>query len=246
MRCRADWQSAADWKSASSISLGRPGRLPIGRRFATCPTPALLLLLIAARMSAVIVDRVAVTVGNKVITDSEIDLRLRLTAFQNGEKPDFSAASKRAATKRLVDQRLVEREMDVGHYPHAASGKALVDDYVRTNFKADRSAMVAALHEYGLTEQDLEEELTLQADMLTFLNLRFRPAVQVTDEDVVKYFDQQTKQAAQEGTLSEVRGAIEQKLTGERADRELDAWLQDQRKRTKVEYNEKDLEEKAP
>lgn len=205
-----------------------------------------LLLIPLSQAGAVIVDRVAVTVGNKVITDSEIDRRIRLTAFQNGEKPDFSAASKNAATKRLVDQKLVEREMDVGHYPHAASGKTLVDEYARANFKANRPAMDAALREYGLTEQDLEEELTLQADMLTFLNLRFRPAVQVTDEDVVKYFEQQTKQGTEPGTLSEVRGAIEQKLTSERTDRELDDWLQDQRKRTKIEYNEKNLEEKAP
>ncbi len=36
---------------------------------------------------------------------------------------------------------------------------------------------------------------------------------------------------------------IEEKLTGERADKELDLWLQDQRKRTRIEYLEKDLVE---
>jgi hypothetical protein len=94
----------------------------------------------------------------------------------------------------------------------------------------------------------MEEELTLQSEILTFLNLRFRPAVQVTDADVLKYFTDQikqgagkTKQVAEAGALNELREEIEQKLTIERADKELDAWLQDQRKQTKIEYAEKDL-----
>ena len=87
--------------------------------------------------------------------------------------------------------------------------------------------------------------------MLTFLNLRFRPAVQVTDQDVQKYFAEnvlkgpgKTLQEAQAGALNEMRAEIEKKLTEERADKELDLWLQDQRKRTKIEYLEKDLETK--
>jgi hypothetical protein len=83
---------------------------------------------------------------------------------------------------------------------------------------------------------------------LTFLNLRFRPAVQVTDQDVQKYFDTvlkgagKTRQQGQTGGLNEVRDQIEQKLTVERADKEMDLWLQDQRKRTKIEFLEKDLD----
>lgn len=207
----------------------------------------LLALIAVANAHAVIVDRVAITVANKVITDSEIDRRIRLTAFQNDGKPDFSLASKRAAAKVLINQKLVEREMDVGHYPHAGAnaGKALLEDYEKTSYKSNQATMDAALHEYGLTERDLEDELRLQSEMLTFLNLRFRPAVQVTDQDVQKYFSDHLTQPTNAAALSEVRAAIEQKLTNERADRERDLWLEDQYKRTKIEYNEKDLEEKS-
>jgi hypothetical protein len=76
--------------------------------------------------------------------------------------------------------------------------------------------------------------------LLTFLSLRFRPAVLVTDQDVQKYFAENVHN----GALNEVRAEIEKKLTNERADKELDLWLQDQRKRTKIEYLEKDLESK--
>ncbi|MGA2711775.1 MAG: hypothetical protein ABSG41_01615 [Bryobacteraceae bacterium] len=211
-------------------------------------------LMPAIQARAVIVDRVAITVGNKVITESEIDQRIRLTAFQNDEKPDFSLAARRQAARKLIDQKLIEREMDVGRYPRAAPevGKNLLADYAKTNYKSNPIAMSAALQTYGLTPQDLADELALQSEMLTFLNLRFRPAVQVTDQDVLKYFTDQiqqgagkTKQVAETGALNEMRAEIEQKLTIERADKELDTWLQDQRKRTKIEYAEKDLEETA-
>jgi hypothetical protein len=210
-----------------------------------------LVLLALPPAGAAIVDGVAITVGNKVITASEIDQRIRLMAFQNGMKADFSLASRRAAAQKLVDQKLVEREMDVGRYPHTAPemGKTLMAEYAKTNFKSDAAAMERGLGEYGLTSRDLEDELMLQSELLTFLNLRFRPAVQVTDDDVRKYFDEHfvkgadnTKQVAQAGALNEMRADIEMRLTTERADKELDAWLVDQRKRTKIVYAEKDLQ----
>jgi prophage tail gpP-like protein len=184
-------------------------------------------LMAAAPLGAVIVDRVAITVGNKVITESEIDLRIRLTAFENDEKPDFSLASRRRAAQRLIDQKLVEREMDVGRYPRVAPEAA------------KQSTTSPSMKAYGLTGEDLARDLAWQTELLTFLSLRFRPAVQVTDQDVEKYF----KEKSLKGELNDQRAAIEEKLTGERADKELDLWLQDQRKRTRIEYALKDLAE---
>ena len=184
-------------------------------------------LMAMVPLGAAIVDRVAITVGNKVITESEIDLRIRLTAFENNEKPDLSPASRRQAAQRLIDQKLVEREMDVGRYPRA------------TPEPAKQLTSSATLKEYGLTPDDLARDLAWQSELLTFLSLRFRPAVQVTDQDVEKYFKAQSLK----GEINDVRADIEEKLTGERADKELDLWLQDQRKRTRIEYLEKDLAE---
>lgn len=206
--------------------------------------PVLLLFAIVLpviRAPAVIVDGIAVTVGTSVITSSEIDLRIRLMAFQNDEKSDFSLAARRQAAQRLIDQKLVEHEMDVGRYPRvdAKAKEALLADYAKEHYQSNPAALAAALRNYGLTPQDLEDELGLQTDLLTFLNLRFRPAVQVTDQDVRKYFTEHYTQAP--GALNEVRSQIEQQLTTERSTKELDAWLQDQRKRVGIVYVEKDL-----
>ena len=202
----------------------------------------LALLLTPVIASAVIVDRIAIAVGDKIVTESEIDLRIRLSAFQNHEKADFSLSSRKVAAQELIDQRLVEREMDVGHYPRLEETrrKALLSEYEKADYKSDSAALANALAVYGLKPQDLEDDLGRQSDLLTFLNLRFRPAVQVTDEDIRKYFEEN---APKTGALNEMRAAIEQKLTNARADKELDLWLADQRKRTRIEYLEKDLQE---
>ena len=176
-----------------------------------------LALLLALPSAAVVVDRIAIAAGNKVITDSEIELRIRLTAFQNGDKPVFTPEARKKAAQLLIDQKLVEREMDVGHYPrlNQDARKQLLADYATTNYKSDPAAMRRALVDYGLTEQDLEEDLARQSDLLTFLSLRFRPAVQVGDQDALR--------------------------ASQQADSDMNAWLGDQRKRTKIEYLEKDL-----
>ncbi|HXE65377.1 MAG TPA: hypothetical protein VN519_17670 [Bryobacteraceae bacterium] len=212
---------------------------------------AVLLCLLAASAQAVIVDRIAVVVGDKVITESEIVDRIRLAAFQNHQKADLNLNARRSAAEELIDQRLVEHEMDVGRYPRldSAQRKALVATYERAEH-TDEAGLVKMLSSYGLSLADLEQELGRQSDLLTFLNLRFRPAVQVTDQDIQKYFDTISSGAdknlkkAQAGALNEVRDQIEQKLTAERADREMDLWLQDQRKRTRIEFLEKNLEAK--
>jgi hypothetical protein len=209
---------------------------------------ALIAVLVGTlpRAGAVIVDRVAVAVGNKVITQSEIDQRIRLTAFQNHQKADFSVASRRQAAERLVDQRLVEREMDVGHYPRtaAARGDQLLADYIEENYKSDRAALDAALAGYEITERDLEDDLVRQTDLLTFLDLRFRPAVEVTERDIESFYNDKIAPGAAktpQDIPAETRDEIEEQLTDERADKELNKWLQDQRRRTKILYADKNL-----
>lgn len=177
-------------------------------------------MLLAAGASGAIVDRVAVVVGDKVITDSEIDLRIRLSAFQNDQKAEFSLAARRQAAQELIDQRLVEHEMDIGHYPRLQepARRDLLNGYAKTNYKSE-AEMAASLTAYGLTPQELEEDLGRESDLLTFLNLRLRPILPGTD--------------------------LARNATDESTQKELDRWLRDQYARTRIEYVEKDLDAKG-
>ena len=159
-------------------------------------------------VSAEVVDRTSVRVGTRIIASSEIDLRVRLAAFQNREKVEMSVVRRREAARQLIDQRLVEREMELGHYPRleAAQRAPLLIVYAAQAFSGDVGALGAALASYGITPAELEEDLARQADLLTFLGLRFR----INDET-------------------------------RKGDEDLESWIQDQRRRTVIEYLQREL-----
>jgi peptidyl-prolyl cis-trans isomerase SurA len=206
-----------------------------------CLAPLLALLAFAAR--ADIIDRIAVSVGNHVITASDLDREIRVTAFLNGTKPDFTAAARRATAGRMVEQALVRSELETSRYPTPAPSEI---DPVLAQLK-NRSPNDAdfqhSLAEYGITEQDVRDELLWQRTLLSFLDVRFRPSVQVSDKDIQDYFEKSVlpaEQAAHKGatiSLDDYRDQIEAKLTGEREDQEMSRWLDEAKKRTEIVYH---------
>ncbi|MDP9170421.1 MAG: hypothetical protein M3N54_07380, partial [Acidobacteriota bacterium] len=104
-------------------------------------------------------------------------------------------AARRQAAEQLIDQKLVEREMDIGHYPRSAAEAraALIPGYAKTFFASDSAALSRALLVRGLTLSDLEEDLVRQADLLTFLSLRFRPDEKAADQDMEAWLREQRK-----------------------------------------------------
>ena len=196
----------------------------------------------ATPLGAVVVDRIAVIVANQIITSSDIETRLRLSAFENGAAPaDFSLAARRTALQSLIDQRLVGKEMELGHYPRleAAERARLVSAFAVSAFNSSMEEMDRALARAGLQRKDLEEDLARQAELLTFLSLRFRPAVQISDADVDTRYRERTGPRV---PLDEVRQSIEQSIIAEQADRELDAWLAARRKSTRIVFVDRDLQ----
>ncbi|MDQ6663707.1 MAG: hypothetical protein M3Z23_04885 [Acidobacteriota bacterium] len=197
----------------------------------------LLVLAFVFALSAEIVDRVAVSIGNQVITESELLREIRLTAFFNGEKPGFGAASKHKAAERLIEQKLIRKEMELGRDPQPTAAEA--GQMLAT---IDKSRMLA-LPDYGLARDDLEAHLEWQAALLRFIGFRFRPAVRVTNRDIQQYYQQHFAAApGNKATLDDVREQINQTLTAQRADQQLDAWLADARKRTRIVFHEEAFE----
>ncbi len=210
---------------------------------------ASIFVLIAVTLSAVIVDRSAITVGNKVITDSEIIRRIRLAAFQNRTVPDLSLTSRREAAQRLIDLKLVEREMDVGNYVRESSDQSAkqLSAFTDEHFKGSTEMLQLALGAIELTPADLQAELAEQADFESFIELRFLPAVaQASDQEVEEYYRNHIVTAVKPGekppTLADSRTKIDQILANERADLELNAWLRDQRAHTRITYLESALQ----
>jgi hypothetical protein len=211
-----------------------------------CPAPTILCLLaLAASARAEIIDRIAVSVGSSVVTAADLDREIRVTAFLNRSKPDFSPAAKRATAERLVEQTLIRRELELTRFsmPEASAALPQFLEFRKTRFPSDEDFQ-RALKAAGLTEQDLKDELLWQDTLLAFVGVRFRPGVQVTEQDIRDYFEKTVRPAAQAAhsgepvLLEDYRGKIEEKLTGDRADREMDQWLKETRKRTEIVFHE--------
>jgi hypothetical protein len=216
-------------------------------------TAAMALLALGALAStpatATIVDRIAVTVGNRVITSSDIEREIRVTAFLNGQAPDLSAAGKRAAAERMVDQRLVRREIESSRYPapQPAEIEPVLAVFLERYYPADADYR-RALAQYRISDSDVRDALLWQRTLLQFVDVRFRPVVQITADEIQRYFDTVLAprlRAAEPGqplSLDDYRDQIEDALAAQREDREMDNWLREARRQTPIVYRDEALQ----
>jgi hypothetical protein len=96
-----------------------------------------LLLASVFFLHGEIIDRIAVSVGNRVVTASDLDREIRVAAFLDGKQPDFSPATKRATADRLVEQQLIRRELETSRYqmPSATEVEPIVEKFQRDHFQ---------------------------------------------------------------------------------------------------------------
>jgi hypothetical protein len=193
---------------------------------------------------AEIIDRIAVSVGNQAITTSDIDREIRIAAFLNRTAPDLSPTNRRDTADRLVEQRLILRELEHSRYPSPAASEIdpILDKFKQDNFASGQDYR-QALDSSGITEQNVRDELLWQRRLLLFIDVRFRPAVQVRDQDIQDYFTNVIEPMAhlahpgQPLSLDDYRDQIEEKLTGQEVDRQMTTWLNNAKTRTEVVYH---------
>ena len=196
-----------------------------------------------------IIDRIAASVGNRVITASDLDRQLRVAAFQDGVKPDLSPARKRAAMEAMIEQKLIQTELANSRYPppDPAELAPAIEEFKKAHFQDDQRYR-AALAEYRIGEEDFKELLLWQRTLLLFIQVRFETGVQLGAGDVEEYFNKTVKPAAEAAhpgqpvSLEDYRDQIERTLTGQRADKQMDIWLRGVRKRTNVVVHEEVLQ----
>jgi hypothetical protein len=190
------------------------------------------VVLFAALAQAETLDRIAVSVGTEVITESAVVLDLRVSAFLDRAPVDLSGAAKRRSAERLAEQVLILREASDSHLalPSAKNADALLEQ-VKVEYGADYRD---ALKRYGVEEADVAAQLLAGLVGITFTDLRFRPAVQVS-EDEVREFHSKLKDGS---TFEATRDDIEALLTRQRISEALDQWLASARTAARVQFRE--------
>ena len=194
----------------------------------------------------VIIDRIAVRVDNAIIKDSDIDRNIRVTEFLNDQPLNMNNEARREAGKRLIEQAFIRQEIRLGDYPQATWEEAdqQLDRLKKERYKT-QDAMQAAIRRYGLVEPDLRFEFRSQLTVLRFIDLRFKPAVLITDEEIQKYYREHRTALVRahpgKNSLDDLRDEIRDTLAGEKVNEQFFAWLDDQRKNNKVEIYEESL-----
>ena len=194
--------------------------------------------------SAVVLDRVAVIVGRRVVKVSDIDRGLRVSQFLNREPLALDTAAKKKAAERLIDQELIRQEVLNGSYrsPSQQEVTVFLQQLTRDRFGGSSAQLQAALTKYGLSMEQLRQQLIWQLTVLSFIDQRFRPGVLVTDEDVRAYYEEH-RAALEKGsrgnaTLQSLEPKIRDILVGERVNENFEEWLTQTKDRTRIEFKE--------
>ena len=196
------------------------------------------LLLMSLALKAEIIDRVAIVVDQQVITESEINEEIRVTALLNRQPVQEKEEDRRSAADRLVQQLLIKREMDLGNYPApTAEDVQKYYDQLSQSFGGSDSFR-RALAKDLLTEETLKRHLALQLTALRFIEYRFRPDFNVSEEEINAYRKRHSTLTAAELSHDAVREA----LIEERTDQILAAWLEESRKQINIMFLDQALQ----
>jgi hypothetical protein len=198
---------------------------------------------------AVVVDRVAIIVGKRVVKTSDLERDLRVSQFLNRQPLDLSPANRRKVADRLITQELIHQEVMNGGYsrPTEKDVDAFVQKLKRDRFSNSDAQLRSALARYELTEDELRQYLLWQLTVLRFIDERFRPGVLVTDEDVRAYYEANLAELQKANPKNSSREALEptirETLIGERVNQNFEEWLTNTRQRLRIEYRDPILRE---
>ncbi len=203
-----------------------------------------LLLLVSAATAGIIVDRMVVIVGKHVIKTSDIERDLRLTEFLNREPLKVNSDEKRRSAERLIDQEIIRQELLAAGFrrPDDTSASDLDVQLRQERFQGSQQRLREALGGYGLTAEQLHDQLVWQLTVLSFIEQRFRAATLLTNEDLRSYYDQHLaelrRQYPQDNSFETLEPKIRASLEGERVNQNFTQWLEQSRKRYHIEYKQ--------
>lgn len=202
------------------------------------------LLLIISNCSAQVVDRMVAVVNKRVILESELDQAARVEFLMQG-KPlaQLTEADRMATLDRLIDRSLLEQQIartDVLDPTPAELAARLAEVRRQLPSAGSDEGWRKILSDYGLAQQDVEDNLKSEIRILRFVDLRFRGLVRVEHSDIEAYYrdkflPQLQSQGAAAPPLSQVSAKIEDILTEQGIDDMLARWLDTLRAQAHIE-----------
>jgi len=194
--------------------------------------------------AAEVIDRIVAVVNREPVLQSDVDDTARFEAFVEGHAPEvLNAEQRKAVLQRVIDQRLIEQQLRTSLFPRATQDDVTARiASIRQQLAAGksdaewRSALAAA----GLNDGDFAERVRAQLDELHFVDMRLRPTVRLSEQDVQAYYREQylpelRRRGAAEKPLAEVRPQIEQVLIEQRLNTAIGNWIDSLRAQASIQ-----------
>ncbi len=207
-------------------------------------TSLAILALMAALAPAEVIDRVTVSVGSQVVTESAIRRFAQLEAFLTGKPARLSPAERRETAGRLVEQTLIRREIELSRFQPISNAEVEAQvARIRKDLGLDDAALRARLAANSLSYEDLFEEARWQLTLFRFIEFRFRPGVQVSEQEIGVYYDGELVQELNRAgrprpPLDTVRQDILNILTERKVQAALGQWLDQAAQQVRIRYRE--------
>jgi hypothetical protein len=199
-----------------------------------------VMSLTPIQASAETINRLLAAVNGKVITAGDVGLSHSLNEIL---MPGNATAkmSDEDEIQRLIDLEILRQEME--NFPDVTGVEEQVEsrmEALRKSYDED-GGLAAVQQKLGLQESELRSYLRLQVSALRLIDLRFRPFVSVTEDEIEEYYrtkllPQTRASGADEPALEAVSSKIRTILTEEKVNSSLNQWLQDTRRHSKIEY----------
>jgi len=201
-------------------------------------------------------DRVVAVVNNHAILASDIDEEIRLSVLDpNGQSS--GPLTPQHALEQLISRALIEQQMRQEDIQAADPTQPEVDarlKEIRTELPACLHANCASdagwkafLAAHGLTQQLVEQALRYRLQILSFIELRFRQGISVSDQEIAAYYNDTllplyTKDEDRP-PLEKVAPRIQEILLQKKVNLLFDEWLRNLRTQGQVEVLDQSLEE---
>jgi hypothetical protein len=201
-------------------------------------------------------DRVVAVVNNHAILASDIDEEIRLSVLDpNGQSS--GRLTPQHALEQLISRALIEQQMRQEDIKAADPTQPEVDarlKEIRTELPACVHANCASdagwkafLSAHGLTQQLVDQALRYRLQILSFIELRFRQGISVSDQEIAAYYNDTllplyTKDEDRP-PLEKVAPRIQEILLQKKVNVLFDDWLRNLRTQGEVEVLDQSLEE---
>lgn len=188
-----------------------------------------------ARGSQEIVDRVVARVENDVILLSDIRELSRYQQFVDGQ-----SESAGQILDRLIDQWIVRTEAEVARAPHPSDADIQKSLHrLRSSFSSEQEYQ-ARKQQAGLSDQEISAMAAAQLYLGTYLDSRFRPAVQIESKAIEDFYHHavvpRAKERGQEPpTFEAARELIAEALVQQGINEQAERWLKESRLRLHIE-----------